>query len=288
MQEKTRIHDGKLIIDDTAITKGANVRLAGAEISSGQLALPKDSCLTPAAVGLLASLGIPSVLTYPLPRVSIIATGNELQMPGQPLSFGQVYDSNSSLLLAALHQINIRKIQVHHVRDNLDAVVGTLNNALMESDVVCLTGGVSVGDYDFVVEAADHNQVQNIFHKIKQKPGKPFYFGKKGDKLVFGLPGNPASVLTCFYQYVEPALKKIARQKSSVKRVYAPLATTFKKPAGLTHFLKGFYDGEVAMPLTAQESFRLISFAQANCLIQLEEETTMCNAGEIVELYLLP
>jgi molybdopterin molybdotransferase len=151
-----------------------------------------------------------------------------------------------------------------------------------------LTGGISVGDYDFVLQAATECGVTKLFHKIKQRPGKPLYFGKKENKLVFGLPGNPSSVLTCFYQYVIPALEKLSKRKIGLQTLKIPLAKLFQKNAGLTHFLKGFYDGKTAMPLDAQESFRLSSFAKANCLIQIDEDITSLKEGELVDVYLLP
>lgn len=288
MQEKTRIEEGLLFIEDTALQSGSNIRAKGAEIKSGQLALKENRLITPAAVGFLAGIGITHISVYPQPNISIIVTGNELQTPGEALQHGQVYESNSWSLQAALHQMHIREINLHRVEDTLGATVDTLNKALAESDVICLTGGVSVGDYDFVAAAAGELGVEKVFHKIKQKPGKPFYFGKKGNKLVYGLPGNPASVMSCFYMYVEPALKKIARLNSAIRSIRVPLSTGLKKAPGLTHFLKGFYDGQSAVPLTAQESFRLSSFADANCLIRIEEEVSVCNAGDIVEIHLLP
>ena len=105
---------------------------------------------------------------------------------------------------------------------------------------------------------------------------------------IFGLPGNPASVLTWFYVYAEPALRKMRQQKTGVRILQASLATEFKKAAGLTHFLKGFYDGETVTPLTAQESYRLSSFAKANCLIKIDEEVTNCQQGDMVEIHMLP
>jgi molybdopterin molybdotransferase len=154
--------------------------------------------------------------------------------------------------------------------------------------MVMLNGGISVGDYDYVLKATELCGIDKIFHKIKQKPGKPIYFGTKGRKLVFGLPGNPASVLTCFYEYVTVALEKLYHAKSGLQRITAPLAQPFKKPAGLTHFLKGYYDGTSVLPLDAQESYRLSSFARANCLVVIEEDITYCNQGEMVEVHLLP
>lgn len=288
MQEKTKIENEQLVIDDENIIQGSNVRLKGSEIKTGELALAKDSLLTPAAIGFLAGIGITEVLVYPVPVVSIIVTGNELQSPGQSLQQGQVYESNSFSLQAALKQMHIQEVKVYKAEDKLETVKQVIEEALQQSDIVFLTGGVSVGDYDFVAIAAAQNGVEKVFHKIKQKPGKPFYFGVKENKLVFGLPGNPASVLTCFYEYVEPALRSISKQKTGLQLMHAPIATSFKKAAGLTHFLKGFYDGEKVTPMQAQESYRLSSFAKANCLIKINEERTTCEKGELVEIHLLP
>jgi molybdopterin molybdotransferase len=159
---------------------------------------------------------------------------------------------------------------------------------LESSQVVLLTGGISVGDYDFVLRAATECGVQKLFHKVRQRPGKPLYFGKKEGKLVFGLPGNPSSVLTCFYEYVVPALELMMQQKNMIKVIHAPLSRNYKKLKELTFFLKGFYDRDKAMPLDAQESYRLSSYAKANCLIRLEENVEEYKGGEMVEIHLLP
>ncbi|MEP7372920.1 MAG: gephyrin-like molybdotransferase Glp [Chitinophagaceae bacterium] len=288
MQEKTKIEDDNLYIEDENLRQNVNVRAKGSEIKAGDLAAAKDSLLMPATIGFLAGIGITEVLVYPYAAISIIVTGNELQTPGQPLLQGQVYESNSYLLQAALKQMHITDVKVYKAEDTLETVKQVLNDALQKSDVVFLTGGVSVGDYDFVAAAAKENGIEKVFHKIKQRPGKPFYFGKKENKLVFGLPGNPASVLTCFYEYVEPALKQMAKQRTGLQVIQSPLGESFKKTAGLTHFLKGYYDGKTATPLHAQESYRLSSFANANCLIKIEEAVTACEKGDIVEIHLLP
>jgi molybdopterin molybdotransferase len=123
---------------------------------------------------------------------------------------------------------------------------------------------------------------------VKQKPGKPLFFGKKDDKIIFGLPGNPSSVLNCYYNYVLPALKLLSGKGNSVKEIKAELTHSYKKPAGLTHFLKGTYQRGKATALNAQESFRLSSFAQANCLIRLKEEQEDFIAGETVTVLILP
>jgi molybdopterin molybdotransferase len=220
--------------------------------------------------------------------VAIIITGNELQQPGNPLLFGQVYDANSFQLSAALQQIHLNDISVLKVGDDLVQIQQVLQQALEQSDMVLLTGGVSVGDYDFVLQAATACGVSTLFHKIKQRPGKPLFFGLKENKPVFGLPGNPSSVLTCFYEYVIPAIEKLTGKMAIVKSINVPLAKSFQKAAGLTHFLKGFFDGHKVMPLDAQESYRLSSFAKANCLVKIEEEVGSCEEGQLVEIHLLP
>lgn len=289
MQEKVRTENGNLFIEDENLIAGINVRLKGSEIKAGELALAKECGLTPAAIGFLIGIGIIEVTVYPKPLISIIVTGNELQEPGQSLRKGQVYESNSYSLKAVLKQFHLDQgIKIFNVKDDLESLVQVLQQAMEQSDVVFLTGGVSVGDYDFVPKAVEKNSGTKIFHKIKQKPGKPFFFGKKENKYVFGLPGNPASVLTCVYEYVLPSLGKMSNRKFELQTVMAPLAKPFNKPKGLTHFLKGFYDGKTVNALNAQESYRLSSLARANCLVQINEDVTECRQDEIVEIHLLP
>ena len=288
MQEKVTVVGTSLRIADPNLIQGSNVRNKGSEILTGALAMEKGNLLTPAAIGFLAGIGIIEVSVFPQPKIAIILTGNELQQPGLPLQFGQVYESNSYALVAALKFIGITEIEVVEAKDELEALTDVLRLALQKNDVVLLTGGVSVGDYDFVIQAANSCGVEQVFHKVKQKPGKPLYFGKKQDQLIFGLPGNPSSVLNCFYNYVMPSMALLSNTANKVLQIEAILAAAYQKPSGLTHFLKGLYADGKAMPLGAQESYRLSSFAQANCLICLEEEQTTFNIGDLVTVFLLP
>jgi len=288
MQEKTIINNGKLNISDLQLVQGLNVRLQGSEAKANELALEKNVYLSPAAIGFIAGLGISKILVYPQPSVSIILTGNELQEPGKTLELGQVYDANSFALKAALNQMGVKNINILSSEDNLEILNSVLKSALSQSDLVLLTGGVSVGDYDFVVQACQENNVNQIFHKIKQKPGKPLFFGKKKNKYIFGLPGNPASVLNCFYEYVYPAIGILNNSKRVLIKIQAPISKSQKKALGLTQFLKGYFDGEMVHNLKAQESFRLSSFAKSNCLIKLEEDQTDLAKGQLVEVHLLP
>ena len=281
MQEKTSIHNNELIIADEELQPGNSVRAKGSAIKAGDLALPKNSLLSPGAIGFLAGMGIDHVMVSAHPSVSIIITGDELQQPGNALSYGEVYESNSFALKAILQQLQITHIKIFSAADDLEELKIVLNKALDATDLVLLTGGVSVGDYDFVVAAAEACGIQQLFHKIKQRPGKPLYFGRTDNKRIFGLPGNPSSVLTCFYEYVLPSLQ------IDLPVLHVPLAKSFQKSAGLTHFLKGWYNNKTVMPLDAQESYRMSSFAVANCLIKVNEETTVCNEGELAEIHLL-
>jgi molybdopterin molybdotransferase len=293
MQEKIKINSlegsaAELIIEDELIQQGANVRLKGSEIKAGELAFKKDSLLSPAAVGFLAGIGVAEVKVFPDPVISIIITGRELQQPGKPLGHAQVYESNSFTLTSSLHHLHINDIKIFHADDNLEILTGILQQALQQSDVILLTGGISAGDYDFVLQAAANCGVTKLFHKIKQRPGKPLYFGKKQNKLVFGLPGNPSSVLTCFYEYVLTAIEILTKRKVSLQTIQAPLLKPFCKKTQLTHFLKGYYNGTTVTVLDAQESYRLSSFAKANCLVKINEEVMECKEGQKVEVHLLP
>ena len=288
MQEKVKVHSDKIKVEDPGLKRAINVRIIGSETKRGSLALKQGTILSPAAIGFLAGIGIVEVLVYPTPSISLIVTGKELQIPGKPLQHGQVYESNSYSLRAALQKEGIHEIQLMIADDDLTELTHLLKKALDLSDIVLLAGGVSVGDYDFVIEATKQCGVQQLFHKVKQRPGKPLYFGKKGNKLVFGLPGNPSSVLTCFYQYVIPALRLLSPGNSNLRTLNVPLSKCYAKQVGLTHFLKGYFDGETALALDAQESYRMRSYAQSNCLIEIDEDVTECNEGTSVKIYLLP
>lgn len=288
MQEKAVVENGILQFADHLINPGDNVRPVGSEIAKGELALSAGHRLNAASIGFLTGMGIDVVRVFPRPRVAILVTGNELQEIGKPLGYGQVYDSNSWTLSAALEQLSIREVKIWKSGDDPNNLTSTLQQALQYADIVLMTGGVSVGDYDFTLQAFADCGVERVFHKIRQKPGKPILFGTKDNKPVFGLPGNPASVLTCFYQYVLPALSILMQQELRLKKIFAPLAHDHAKPAGLTHFLKAVYNGSGVSLQRGQESYKLSSFATANCLVVLPEEKTEVSKGERVEVHLFP
>jgi molybdopterin molybdotransferase len=287
IQEKTRVENGFLVLEDDQIKQGANVRPKGSEIKKGALGLIKGTILRPAGIGFLASIGVSEVKVYAKPSVSIIVTGDELQEPGKPLSYGQVYESNSLTVKSALQQMGIKDIRVYKVTDSLEKLISTLEKALSTSDMILLTGGISVGEYDFVSQATQATGIVQVFHKIKQKPGKPMYFGMKGSRVIFGLPGNPASVLTCFYQYVTLALDILSGTRLSLPVSKAKLESTYTKNKGITHFLKGIIQGETVRMADGQESYKLNSFARSNCLIEIPEAAETIIADTEVQVYLI-
>ncbi len=287
MQEKVTVENDELVIHDEQLQKGSNFRAKGKDMLKGALALQKGEILSAGAVGFLAGLGTIEVSVYRKPYVSIIITGNELQKPGKDLQYGQVYEANSYMLKSAFQQLHFKDINILYADDNLERLTSILNGALNNSDLVLLCGGISVGDYDFVLQACNNCGVKKLFHKVKQKPGKPLYFGKKEDKIVFGLPGNPSSVLTCFYEYVTEVLAIMTNKKSFIKVMKAEADDDHKKNAGLTFFLKGFLEDNKVLALDAQESYRLSSYAKANCIIKLDEQCTGYTKGELVEVHVL-
>jgi molybdopterin molybdotransferase len=287
MQEKcTRMGD-LLKVDETP-SKGANVRLPGTEAARGAVTLAAGQTLTPAAIGFLSGLGLTEAMVQPMPSVSIIVTGDELQEPGLPLVFGQVYESNSRSLTAALRKMGVERIRRERCPDDPKTLRHALEKALEASDLVLLTGGVSVGDFDYVPGTAEACGVKKVFHRVRQKPGKPLFFGVGDGKAVFGLPGNPASVLTCFYEYVTLAVEAMSARRQTLRASRAMMKHGYRKPPGLTHFLKARHEEGTVRVLDGQESYKLNAFALSDCLVVLEEDTTVCEAGAIVEIHHLP
>lgn len=288
MQEKVTFQNGYIIAGEVPL-KSENIRKAGSQIKQGKVALQKGAVLTPGSIGYLTAMGIASVNIFTRPRISVIVTGSELKKPGTKLKSGQIYESNSYALAAALKSIGIPKAKIISIPDDELKTEQALQRALTHSDMILLTGGISVGDYDFVGKALQKLRVKNIFYKIKQKPGKPLFFGKYNKTLIFGLPGNPAAVLSCFYEYVYPAIRLMQGHKQPFLRsVFLPLLTSYTKKTGLSFFLKGKISEQGVTPLHGQESYIVSSFSQADSLIYLTEQTGYIKKGTTVEVHLLP
>lgn len=269
MQEHTTRENDSLEINKMPI-RFANIRNQGEQIKENQLVLEKETLINPAAIGFMTCLGITEIIVFAKPKIAIVVTGNELVKPGKHLPKGKIYESNSIMLETALKGIGIKKIKTFKVKDDLNATKKVLKNCLSDFDVVLVSGGISVGDYDFVKEALLSNGVEELFYKINQKPGKPLFFGKKDETIVFALPGNPASTLTSFYVYVLPALKKrMGFETIHLPKIKRKINTDFNNISGKSLFLKAFYNDEKVTILESQSSAMLNTFAVANGLIYL-------------------
>lgn len=284
MQEHTTVKNKILEITKMPVLF-ANVRNKGEQIKENELVLENNTVITPAAIGFLACLGITEITVYAKPKVAIVVTGNELVKVGKELTQGKIYESNSIMLEAALQGIGIKKIETFQVKDNLKATKRVLQRCLSGFDVVLVSGGISVGDYDFVKEALLSNGVEELFYTINQKPGKPLFFGKKDKTLVFALPGNPASTLTSFYIYVHPALKiNMGFEAIHLPKIKRKITAQFENTSGKTLFLKGLYDDEKVTILESQNSAMLNSFAVANALIYLPYDVVNIEKDQEVQV----
>lgn len=283
-KEWVTVTEEAIQIQQHTIELGANIRVPGVEIHAGAIAMPKGILLNSMHIGFLASIGITEVSVIRKPSVAIVITGNELVQPGNPLLFGQVYESNGAALKTCLEQLYIKQIAISHAKDLLAETTSVIAQAISSCDMVLVTGGVSVGDYDHVANAFQQVGVVKHFHTVKQRPGKPLFFGTLNNKWVFGLPGNPVSVLSCFYQYVIPLLQKIAGGAME-DIATAKLSAPFEKKPPLTFFLKGYCKNGVATVLHKQASFQLSSFVTANCWIELDETKTQFNAEDEVVIH---
>lgn len=284
MQEHVTVKGESITIDKVPAV-ATNVRNKGEQIEKGAVVLEKNTVISAAAVGFLAGLGIVTVKVYSKPKVGIIVTGNELVAVGKKLLKGKIYESNAVMLAAALKSVGINKPVIFKVKDSLKATTKVIESCLTQFDVILISGGISVGDYDFVKEALVQNGVEELFYKINQKPGKPLFFGKKEDKLVFALPGNPASSLTCFYVYVLAALKKrLGLTNIHLPKMSRKISGAYNNSTGKTLFLKGFYSDHDVRVLESQSSAMLNTFSTANCFITIPNDVTAVAANEEVTI----
>ncbi|QSW88175.1 molybdopterin molybdotransferase MoeA [Flavobacterium endoglycinae] len=284
MQENVMANEDSILIA-TMPEKLANVRPKGEQIAKDDVVFEANTLITPAAIGFLACLGITEIEVYKKPKVAILVTGNELVAPGKKLKKGKIFESNSIMLQAGLKTAGIEKTKVYRVKDNLKSTKKALKEILKKYDIILISGGISVGDYDFVKEALLQNDVKELFYKVNQKPGKPMFFGSKKETLIFALPGNPASSLTNFYIYVLPAVKsRMGLSEIHKTKVIRKLTSDVKNTIGKTLFLKAKYDETNVTVLDGQSSAMLNTFAVANSLLIVPENIENYVKGQSVTL----
>ena len=289
MQERASVVDGKVKLG-AGVKPGQNTRKVGEDIKVGAVVLRQGQPLHPAEIGLLASLNIGEVRVYRRLRVAFFSTGDELVSIGGTLGPGQIYDSNRYTMHGMLTRLGCEVLDMGVVRDTPEAVEAAFAEAAAAADVVMTSGGVSVGDADYVKQMLDRLG-DVLFWKIAMKPGRPLAYGRIGKAHFFGLPGNPVAVMVTFYQFVREALLTLAGQ-TDVKPMptfKARLASPIRKAPGRTEFQRGILapgaDGQWEVRMTGdQGSGILSSMSQANCFVVLPVAQGNTAPGELVEV----
>ncbi len=260
-----------------------NIRKAGDDINKGDKVFDKGRRLSAFDIGVLASLGKTKVRVIPKPTVAIISTGDELVMPHEKRSRGQIRASSSSVLTALAERLGATVHNLGIARDNKKILTKMIQQAF-SADIILTTGGVSMGEHDYVREIFKTVGIKIDFWKVKQKPGKPLVFGHCKDKLFFGLPGNPVSSIVCFILYVYPTITKMAGELEFPPRMEVQLAHSISKKAGLRQFLRATLNHENGKWLASltgeQSSGMLTSLSNADVVLDLPEDTGNLNVGE--------
>ena len=288
MQEHTTQTGNQVTIHESALNPEQNIRQVAEQVKEGDVALKKGTVIQAATIGYLSSLGITQVEVFKKPSVAVLNTGNELIEPGSELKFGQIYESNSPAILSALHQSGLWETTQIQIPDSFEDTKSTIKKALETFDTLILTGGISVGDYDFVGKALRELGVKEVFYKVKQKPGKPLFFGKFKEKSVFALPGNPAAALSCYFVYVRTALRlQIGMKPMPMCSLQKKALNSFTKNGDRGQFLKAIYTGDQVKILEGQSSNMMHTFALANCLVYLDEKEGDIKTGDLLNVVII-
>ena len=290
VQEAVRV-EGDAVLVPPGQKPGQNTRRAGEDLARGALALPAGKQVGPAELGLIASLGIAEVEVVRRLRVAFFSTGDELASIGTPLAPGQIYDSNRYTLHGLLTRLGAEVIDLGVVPDRPEALESALREASAMADAIVTTGGVSVGEADFIKEVlARLGEVR--FWKLNIKPGRPMAFGKVGDAWLFGLPGNPVAVMVSYTQFALDALRRLSGVDPVPPRplLTAIAANAIRKQPGRREYLRGALvavDGGWQVKTTGnQGSGVLRSMSEANCFVVLPEECAGVQPGDAVAVEL--
>ncbi len=271
--------------------KYENIRFAGEDIKKGETVLKKGTRLDSAEIGLLASMNNPEVTVYRRPEVAILSTGDEILEVGKESPGGKIFNSNAYVLYSEVKKYGGNPHYAGIVKDEKGDVLKRFSE-LLNYDIIISSGGVSMGKYDFIPDVLRDLGIDLKIQKILMKPGKPVVFGTKGDKLFFGLPGNPVSVMVSFQRFVRPALLKMSGAQKTDKPVISAVSEDeLHKKKGRRYFIRGHYtirNGEFYVKSTGpQGSGILTSMSSANCFIILPEDTEVVKEGEKVEIELI-
>jgi len=292
MQEHTRT-SGERVTIGPGHRKGQNLRRAGEDLPRGGVALARGKLLVPADIGLIASLGIAEIPVYRKLRVAFFSTGDELVSIGSPLAEGQIYDSNRYTIHGMLDRLGVDFIDMGVVRDDPALLEKAFSDAAEIADVIITSGGVSVGEADFIKDLL--NQLGEVlFWKIAMKPGRPLAYGKIGKAHFFGLPGNPVSVMVTFYQFVRDALHRLMGRDPVLPLpvLKAECTSSLKKAPGRTEFQRGILacndEGRWTVRVTGEQGSGILrSMTEANCFIILPSEQGNVAAGTMVNVQVM-
>jgi molybdopterin molybdotransferase len=294
-QEEVKF-EGNFIIIEREVTKGENIRQAGEDVIKGEKVLEKGTSLSSSHIALLAALGKGEIDVYIAPKVGILATGEEIKEFGEPLKPGSIRNSNTYSLIAQIKSAGAIPLNFGKAGDNPEEIKNIIESNIESCDVLLTTGGVSVGKYDFVRKAYELVGAQKKFWKVAQKPGKPlaFYLLKrdKREKYLFGLPGNPASVMISFEEYVRPLLYLLSGRKNYLpKEIEARLSHEFRKKRGRINFLRvkltiknGEYWVEKAGP---QGSGFIKTLINTHAIALIPSDVEYLSAGDKVKIHLV-
>jgi molybdopterin molybdotransferase len=292
MQEQVKAGKDQVTIG-TGHKKGQNLRRAGEDLAAGQVALKRGIELRPAEIGLVASLGIGEVTVYRKLRVAFFSTGDELVSIGTQPREGQIFDSNRYTIHGMLTRLGCDVIDMGVVRDDPELLERVFRQAAGAADVVITSGGVSVGEADFVKDLLT-KLGEVVFWKIAMKPGRPLAYGKIGGAHFFGLPGNPVSVMVTFYQFVRDALLRLSGRDpvDPIPTFKVPCVSSLKKAPGRTEFQRGILQrdqhGTLSVRVTGEQGSGILrSMSEANCFIILPTGQGNVAAGTLVDVQVM-
>jgi len=283
------VERGFAILDAQEVIKGKNVHTKGADRKAGDVLVEPGMMMLGPEIGLAASVGMTELSVTKNPRVTIISSGNELVDIDQKPEPHQIRKSNTYAIQAELMRWGIRS-DMMHLRDDRAAMEQSLVKALNDCDILILSGGVSKGKYDYIPEVLESLGVLRLFHRIKQKPGKPFWFGRKGNTPVFAFPGNPVSTFMCFHRFLIPWLRESMGIRDS-RRSYARLAEDVQIKGNLTYFLQVevtvTHEGHLrATPFKGSGSGDHANLNNANAFMELPAGKLSFKKGESHPIFL--
>ncbi|HCE3432992.1 TPA: bifunctional molybdopterin-guanine dinucleotide biosynthesis adaptor protein MobB/molybdopterin molybdotransferase MoeA [Vibrio parahaemolyticus] len=289
MREQASQEGDKVTFNGSNIKAGQNVRQAGEDLAIGSDVFTAGTRLASPEMGMIASLGFGEANVFRKLKVAVFSTGDEVQAPGTQQKANSIYDSNRFTIMGMLEKLGCEILDFGILEDNKQLMIEALENASAQADVVMTSGGVSVGDADYIKLALD-KLGQIDFWRINMRPGRPLAFGQINNKPFFGLPGNPVAVMVSFINFVEPALRKMQGEQGwKPLKVNAIATENLRSRQGRTEFSRGVYElddtGRLTVRTTGKQGSGILrSMSEANCLIEISPAIDTVKAGESVTI----